>query len=311
MQGDGQSTMLAFFRERFPASKLRSTSNFVQYALVDAFTDETFKGNPAGVCLLPAWPETRQLQQIASELNVNMTAFLVTRKDSCNGVKRENAFSIRWFTPLLEVDLCGHATLASSYFLFGSGIVAGELIQFHPAKGEVLLARRVEKPSKDEFLVELAFPILPSYEYDFELAMLSSTLRNAVAVSVHKTTANDLLIELSSGDDVKLLDPFFDEIRNCSFRGLIVTGQTSSVSPSYDFVSRFFAPKVGIDEDPVCGQAHCALAAFWAKKLNKNDLVAFQASRRGGTLLLRVDFEADRVFLQGEATLVMCGVLFL
>lgn len=301
-------------RNLFPVSKLcnasPSTTSFVNYALVDAFTDVPFKGNPAGVCFLSAWPETHWMQQVASELNVNMTAFLVTRKDTFNGVEGDHAFHIRWFTPMSEVDLCGHATLASSYLLFGSDIVSGNVIQFYPEKGGVLHARRVERPSKDGFLVELDFPILPSYECDFKPATLSTTLKHLLAVSVQKTVANDLLVELPSGEDVKLLKPSFDEIRNGDFRGLIVTGQASD-SSSCDFVSRFFAPKVGVDEDPVCGQAHCALAAFWAKKLNKNHLVAFQASKRGGTLLLRVDFEAGRVFLQGEATLVMSGVLLL
>lgn len=263
---------------------------------------------------------------MASELNLNMTAFLVSRKAGCNGaiggtLSDENKdctsssldaaydFNIRWFTPVLEVELCGHATLASSYLLFGSGIVSGNMIRFHPEKGGVLHARRVERPSKEEFLVELNFPILPSYECNSQLAGLSTTLQGLTPVTFHKTIVDDLLVELPSGEDVKSLKPCFDEIRKCSTRGVIVTGRASDES-GCDFISRFFAPKVGVDEDPVCGQAHCALAAFWAKKLKKDNLIAYQASKRGGTLCLRVDFEASRVYLQGEATLVMSGVLF-
>ncbi|MCO5612261.1 hypothetical protein L7F22_066526 [Adiantum nelumboides] len=312
-------------RSLFPASQLcsaplstfKALSNF---ALVDAFTDSPFKGNPAGVCILPAWRETYWLQQVASELNVNMTAFLVKREiepksngaaENGNHTLLAHSYEIRWFTPLAEVSLCGHATLASAYLLFGSGIVDGGVIRFHPEKGGVLRAHKVEKASQDGFLIELAFPILPTLVCDFDRAGLSSTLQNVQVLSYHRTSANDLLVELSSHEAVQALTPCFDEIKNGDFRGLIVTGKTSNQSLGCDFMSRFFAPKVGIDEDPVCGQAHCALAPFWGNRLEKSNLVGYQASKRGGTLHLRVDFDGGQVYLQGEATLIMSGVLFL
>lgn len=318
----------------FPLSRqfpVPISSPVVDYAVVDAFTGTPFKGNPAAVCLLPASQEDNWMQQVASEFNLSQTAFLGRHnccgskgapvegsKDYLVAVDTDYDFDIRWFTPCAEVDLCGHATLASSYLLFASGVVSGSLIRFHTKRSGILTACRVEKETDsnsidgardgNDFLVELKFPILSSIECNSELAMLSSTLKDTTPVSFRRTIANDLLVELSSGEEVEALEPCFEEVKKLTARGLIVTGPASEFS-GYDFISRFFAPKVGINEDPVCGQAHCALAAFWAEKLKKERLTAYQASKRGGVLHLRVDFETGQAYLRGAAVVIMSGIL--
>ncbi|KAH7306608.1 hypothetical protein KP509_22G021800 [Ceratopteris richardii] len=253
------------FRGLFPLSHNvgAACKELINYALVDAFTDVPFKGNPAGVCILSTWRKSHWLQQIASELNVNMTAFLVKKEvlePKCNYTVEGassleekahdsliHAYDIRWFTRTSEVSLCGHATLASAYLLFGSGIVEGEVIGLHPKEGGVLYARKVNKASGDGFLVELNFPILTIHEYYPDgTEFFPNTFRSCQAVSTYKTSANDFLVVLPSEECVRTLRPSIDEMReNGDFRGLIVTGQGSC---GYDFVSRFFAPKVGVDE---------------------------------------------------------------
>ncbi|PSS06388.1 Phenazine biosynthesis PhzF protein [Actinidia chinensis var. chinensis] len=314
----------------------------VKYCVVDAFTDSAFKGNPAAVCLLEEEREDEWMQSVASEFNISQTGYLI--RDSSDGATNPR-FRLRWFTPVAEVKLCGHATLAASHFLFTSGLVNTNKIEFLTLSG-VLTAKRVPKATQTEslslengdaqdcFLIELDFPVVPLTEFDSaEVSSISQALNGASVIDLRKTTTGDLFVVLPSGKAVADLQPQFDEIQRCPGRGIIITGPASSES-GFDFISRFFCPKLGIKEDPVCGSAHCALAAYWSKKLGKCDFVAYQvlslslslslttrvlssfingmiyltqASPRGGIINLHLDEKTQRVLLQGEAITVMEG----
>ncbi len=254
---------------------------------VDSFTAEPFAGNPAGVCLLERARDERWMQAVAREMNLSETAFLVRE-----GV----GFRLRWFTPVAEVALCGHATLASAHVLWQEGILApGDVARFETKSGELRATRRGE-------LIELDFPAKPE-----EAAAPPANLLEAIAVTPVYLGRNafDYLLLLESEAAVRAVAPDFARLRTVEVRGVIVTAPAST--PGYDFVSRFFAPKVGVDEDPVTGSAHCALGPFWAKRLGKSELSAFQASARGGALSVRV--AGDRVFLGGRAVTVLRGEL--
>ncbi|KAH7837221.1 hypothetical protein Vadar_011234 [Vaccinium darrowii] len=256
----------------------------VKYCVVDAFTDSAFKGNPAAVCLLEEERDDKWLQAVATE------------------------FRLRWFTPVAEVRLCGHATLAASHFLFTSGLVNANKIEFLTLSG-VLTAKRVPETEQPDSFVELDFPVVPLTEFDTaEIPAISKALNGASLIDLKKTTTeDDLFVVLPSGKAVADLQPQIDEIRRCPGRGgVIVTGHAPSES-GLDFISRYFCPKFGINEDPVTGSAHCALAAYWAKILGKCDLVAYQASPRGGIIKLHLDENSQRVLLRGKAVTVMEG----
>ncbi|KAI7982401.1 putative isomerase BH0283 [Camellia lanceoleosa] len=293
----------------------------VKYCVVDAFTDSPFKGNPAAVCLLEEEERDEEwLQAVASEFNISQTCYLTRiteseseTQDSSNSATSPR-FHLRWFTPVAEVKLCGHATLAAAHFLFTSGLVNSDKIEFLTLSG-VLTARRVPEAQKkgkleDCFLIELDFPLVPLTEFDSaEVPSISKALSNVSVIELKKTTtAEDLFVVLPSGKAVADLQPKFDEIQRCPGRGLIITALAPTGS-GFDFFSRFFCPKLGINEDPVCGSAHCALAAYWSKKLGKCDFVAYQASPRGGILNLHIDEKSQRVLLQGKAITVMEGSL--
>jgi len=253
---------------------------------VDAFTDCTFAGNPAAVCLLSSWREDQWLQAVAREMNLSETAFLV---------KQSNHFDLRWFTPKVEVDLCGHATLASAHILWQQAQVTGDEIQFSTRSG-VLKARR---DGKD---IELDFPLTPA-----EAAEAPSGLLEALGVSAKYVGKNqfDYLVEIESDFALRGIDPDFRRLAVLPVRGIIVTSR--SAEPGFDFVSRFFAPASGVDEDPVTGSAHCCLGDFWSKRLGKTELLAFQASARGGVVKVRVT--KNRAFLGGKAVTVAKGEL--
>ncbi|KAL7172336.1 hypothetical protein ACSBR2_031933 [Camellia fascicularis] len=293
----------------------------VKYCVVDAFTDSPFKGNPAAVCLLEKEERDEEwLQAVASEFNISQTCYLTRiteseseTQDSSNSTTSPR-FHLRWFTPVAEVKLCGHATLAAAHFLFTSGLVNSDKIEFLTLSG-VLTAKRVPEAQNngkldDCFLIELDFPVVPLTEFDSaEVPSISKALSNASVIELKKTTtAEDLFVVLPSGKAVADLQPKFDEIQRCPGRGLIITALAPAGS-GFDFFSRFFCPKLGINEDPVCGSAHCALAAYWSKKLGKCDFVAYQASPRGGILNLHLDEKSHRVLLQGKAITVMEGSL--
>lgn len=256
---------------------------------VDAFTAEPFKGNPAGVCLLKAPAEASWMQNVAREMNVAETAFLLPEADG---------FRLRWFTPKVEVKLCGHATLATAHVLWEEGILAaGREARFQTLSG-LLTARR------DGERVELDFPARPVRA---GLPDWADALVGALGVrpSFIGLSAEDALVEVANEATVRSLEPDIATLRTLPARGVIVTSRAAD--PSFDFVSRFFAPAVGVDEDPVTGSAHCCLGPFWAARLGKTELSAYQASARGGALQVRV--AGSRVFLGGCAVTILRGEL--
>ncbi len=254
---------------------------------VDAFTDQAFAGNPAAVCLLSSWPESGWLQLVAREMNLSETAFLVQNRDG---------FDLRWFTPNVEVDLCGHATLASAHVLWQEGMVDPEAAISFSTRSGILKAER----EGDE--IQLDFPLKPE-----ELTDPPPGLLEALGVSAKHVGKNqfDYLVEVESEAVLRGLMPDFRRLASVQARGVIVTSR--SADPRFDFVSRFFAPASGIDEDPVTGSAHCCLGDFWRKRLGKNEFLAYQASPRGG--VVRVKVTGDRVLLGGKAVIIAKGEL--
>ncbi|KAL3827923.1 hypothetical protein ACJIZ3_016725 [Penstemon smallii] len=285
----------------------------VKYCVVDAFTDEAFKGNPAAVCLLEEEREEEWLQAVAREFNISETCYLTRLTES--QIESVPRFRLRWFTPVAEVKLCGHATLAASHFLFSYNLVKSDTIEFSTLSG-ILTAKRVPETKgspngnvPESFLIELDFPVVPITTYDSsaEVSAISNSLNGASVIEIQKTTpGDDIFVVLPSGEAVVEVEPLFSEIEKCPGRGIIITGPAPDGS-GFDFFSRFFCPKLGIDEDPVCGSAHCALAPYWSKKLGKCDFVAYQASPRSGVLNLHFDEKNQRVLLRGKAVAVMEG----
>ncbi len=259
---------------------------------VDAFSDEPFRGNPAGVCLLEAPREAAWMQALAAELRLSETAFLLPG---------EGAYGLRWFTPEVEVELCGHATLASAKVLFAEGLLApGEDARFDTLSGRLLARQRGEA-------IELELPARRERE-----AVAPAGLLEALGARPRYVgrTRDDYLLLLASEAEVRALCPDPRALRAVAARGVIVTAAASGAE--HDFVSRFFAPAVGVDEDPVTGSAHACLAPFWAARLGRRELRAYQASARGGALSLRLEGErgeSERVVLGGGAVIVHAGEL--
>ncbi len=254
---------------------------------VDAFTDEPFRGNPAAVCLLSGPRDEAWMQAVAREMNLSETAFLY---------EQEDAFSLRWFTPAVEVELCGHATLASAHILWEIGRLDPERqARFHTLSGLLTAARKGGA-------IEMDFPATPEAP-----TSAPAGLEEALGVTPRYVGMSrfDYLVEVESEGVVKNLKPDFSKLKALSVRGVMVT--SASRSGDYDFVSRFFAPGAGIDEDPVTGSAHCCLGPFWSSRFGKDEMVAYQASARGG--LLRVRVEGKRVHLGGAARTVLQGEL--
>ncbi|KAK6260116.1 hypothetical protein SCA6_014590 [Theobroma cacao] len=290
----------------------------VKYYVVDAFTDSAFKGNPAAVCLLEEERDEKWLQAVAAEFNVSQTCYLTRITNLASPNPR---FRLRWFTPVAEVKLCGHATLASAHTLFTTGLVNSNIIEFDTLSG-ILTAKkdadvnptdvsRVQNGgAHDCFLIELNFPTVPITEFNStEVSAITKALNGAPLIDVKRTTtASDLFVVLASGKSVIEIEPRFDDILKCPGRGLIVSGVAPPDS-EFDFISRFFCPKYGINEDPVCGSAHCALAPYWSQKLGKCDFVAHAASPRGGIVKIHLDEQNQRVLLRGKAVTVMEGSL--
>lgn len=255
---------------------------------VDAFTSTPFRGNPAGVCLVSKGANAGRMQDIASEMNVSETAFVRRRVDG--------DFDLRWFTPTVEVELCGHATLAAAHILWETAAVPAEhVLRFHTKSG-LLTARRNGEET------ELDFPATPPLETAAPPGLLEAL--GVQAKRVGRTTS-DYLIELANERAVRAVGPDFARLRTLHTRGVIVTAHANH--PAFDFVSRFFAPAVGVDEDPVTGSAHCALAPYWGELLRKQRLVGYQASSRGGTVYATLN--GDRVWLAGHAVTVFRGEL--
>jgi PhzF family phenazine biosynthesis protein len=254
---------------------------------VDAFTNRAFSGNPAAVCILSELRDEQWMQNVAREMNLSETAFLNKKKDGYN---------LRWFTPKEEVDLCGHATLASAHILWETNqLKENEEARFYTRSG-LLTAK------KQNEWIELNFPAEVEKETDAPKELLESIGVKPKYVGKNRF---DYLIEVESEEILRKINPNFDLLRKVNTRGVMVT--STSASKEYDFVSRFFAPRVGINEDPVTGSAHCCLGPFWKKKLKKDEFLAYQASERGGIIKVRVGKE--RIYIGGQAITVLIGEL--
>jgi len=260
----------------------------IRIVQVDAFTNRPFAGNPAAVCVLRDTAPDQWMQEVAREMNLSETAFLVPQKDG---------FQLRWFTPSVEVALCGHATVASAHVLWQDGhLPGGRQARFHTRSGLLTADRRGD-------WIELDFPAKIA-----AAAEAPSELLPALGVSEARFVGKnvfDYLVEVDSEATLRGLSPNHSLLRQLPVRGVIVTARSST--PEFDFISRFFAPGSGIEEDPVTGSAHTALGPYWAGILGKNDFVAYQASARGG--IVRVSVVGDRVKLGGQAVTVMTGEL--
>ncbi|XP_031402346.1 uncharacterized protein LOC116211938 [Punica granatum] len=286
--------------------------SLVRYSVVDAFTDSPFKGNPAAVCFLEEEKADDWLQAVATEFNISETCY-VTRT---SGPAR---FGLRWFTPVAEVELCGHATLAAAHSLFSSASVDSDVIEFETLSG-ILTAKRVpeiktpcisvtQNGEAARFFIELDFPMVPVSDYSGgQWALISKALNGTSVIDMKMTAADDLLVVFSSAEEVENFQPQFDEIEKYPGNGLLITAVAPPDS-SFDFYSRFFCPKLGINEDPICGSAHCALAPYWCEKLRKDQFIANAASPRGGVLHLQLNKRNQRVLLRGKAVTVMEGSL--
>jgi PhzF family phenazine biosynthesis protein len=252
---------------------------------VDAFASEVFSGNPAAVCFLDSWIDDNLLQSIAAENNLSETAFLV---------QNDTGFDLRWFTPTVEVALCGHATLASAFVLFTCREWKEEIIRFHTRKsGQLIVAKRND-------LLEMDFPSRPANP-----VAPPAGIKEALGVVPKQaySSAEDLLLVLDSEKSVREVQPDFTALARVDCRGIIITAK----GDQGDFVSRFFAPRVGIPEDPVTGSAHCVLIPYWARMLHKDELHAFQVSKRGGELFCAN--AGERVKISGKATLFLEGTI--
>ena len=254
---------------------------------VDAFTDTPFAGNPAAVCLLPAARPDDWMQQVAREMNLSETAFLLRRADG---------YELRWFTPVVEVDLCGHATLASAHVLWQDGHLAPDTQARFFTRSGLLTA------TKQGAWIELNFPAVPEEPITPPAALAPALGVTPLYVGKNQT---GLLVQVATEEQVRKLQPDFTALKALPGRGVIVTSRATS--PDFDFVSRYFAPRAGIDEDPVTGSAHCCLGPFWARQLHKDSFTAYQASARGG--VVRVRLQGDRVLLGGQAVTVLRGEL--
>lgn len=255
----------------------------IPYYHVDAFTTRTFRGNPAGVCVLEEWMPDSVLQHIAAENNLSETAFLKREGDS---------FGLRWFTPLTEVDLCGHATLASAFVLFTELGQSGDLVRFETRSGRLTAMRRGS-------LVELDFPARPPSPCQAP----EELVRGLGCPPMEVLKSRDYVAVYDSEKAVAALAPDMGVLARLDCLGVIVTARGTDA----DFVSRFFAPRVGIPEDPVTGSAHCSLIPFWAERLGKTELFARQISSRGGDLHCR--HAGERVLIGGEAVVYCRGEL--
>lgn len=256
----------------------------MQYYIVDAFSDRLFKGNQAGVCLLEEWLSDDLMQNIAAENNLAETAFVV---------RRENHYDLRWFTPEVEIDLCGHATLASAFIIVNFVDPDARAINFHTLSGILSVVK------KDE-LYEMDFPARKPEPVEKTLLM-----QQAIGVPVQEAhLSRDLLLLVENEQQVKTIQPNFELLKQLPDGfAVIVTAKGEQV----DFVSRFFAPKAGIPEDPVTGSSHSTLIPFWSEKLNKSEMVARQLSKRGGTLFCKND--GERVKIAGKAALYLQGTI--
>lgn len=272
-------------------SDLTDSNNRQPIFQVDAFTDKPFAGNPAAVCVSDTPLDEALMQQIAAEMNLSETAFLYP-------LEAEGSYSLRWFTPTAEVDLCGHATLASAHVLWSEGYLAPDITaRFTTKSGELLASRQGE-------LIQLDFPVQPVHDAPISPALVAA-MNHADIVHGARNDVN-YLVELRTHQAVVNLTPDFNKLAKLPYQGVIVTSAGDS---PYDFTSRYFAPAVGIPEDPVTGSSHCSLAPYWQVKLGKDTMIAYQASARGG--VLHVDCTPERIYISGNAVTVLRAELLL
>nr|WP_208414332.1 PhzF family phenazine biosynthesis protein [Paenibacillus castaneae] len=258
--------------------------------MVDAFTNIKFKGNPAAVCLLDAPQEEEWMQQVAAEMNQSETAFVSPGSEG---------YDLRWFTPTVEMDLCGHATLASAHVLWETGrLDRGEAARFITKSGLLTCSLSGD-------WIDMDFPSETA-----EAAIAPEELVQGLGLIPRYVGRNrmDYLVEVDSEDTVRSLRPDYGMLARIPARGVIITSRASRAE-AYDFVSRAFYPGTGIDEDPVTGSAHCALAPYWAKRLRRDELTGYQASKRGGIVKVKVKAAGERVQLSGQAVTILKGQL--
>jgi PhzF family phenazine biosynthesis protein len=257
------------------------------FHLVDAFTTAAFRGNPAAVYVLDQWPDNAWLQAVAREMNQSETAFVVPAN---------TGYELRWLTPTVEVDLCGHATLASAHVLWTTGNANTESpIEFSTRSGTLTAQHNAG-------LIELDFPLLTEQEIVAPPGLAEALGVQPLYVGQSR---HDLMVQVATENEIRQAQPNFSLLAKIPARGVILTAQSSD--PDFDFVSRFFAPAAGINEDPVTGSAHCCLAGFWQRRLNKDSFRAFQASQRGGVVNVRVS--GQRAILGGHAITIARGEL--
>lgn len=271
---------------RGASTKIRMRN--IAIAVLDSFSDKPFSGNPAAVCLLDSSLSKSEMQAIAMEMNLSETAFVEKTKE-------DGSFSLRWFTPTLEIDLCGHATLASAFWMYSQGWAKEwEEIKFQTRSG-------VLSVTKQKDLICMNFPLIPTQVAShpaYALEIFGSPIIQAA------TLRKNWIFELVDEEAVRTFQPDFAKIAKTSEEGFIVTAAGNG---NFDFVSRFFGPNVGVPEDPVTGFAHCALVDYWNQKTGKTKFKAFQASSRGGTLILEI--HGDRVHIKGQVVKVLEGSL--
>lgn len=249
--------------------------------IVDAFTDKPFHGNPAAVCVMDQWPDEQLMMSIAKENNLSETAFVV---------KEATDYRLRWFTPTCEVGLCGHATLASGFVLLNYYEKEAESVTFHTLGGALEVKRTGD-------LFEMQFPIIP-----LEKAKVTEDIMEAIGsipLDVRMGKGLDLICVLQNAEQVKSFVPYADALKKLPGRMVHITAPGTD---GYDCCSRCFGPKIGILEDPVCGSAHCQIIPYWAKRLNKKVINAWEASARGGALQGEI-IDEERLLIRGKATL--------
>ena len=263
---------------------------------IDAFADRPFAGNPAGVCLLTEPRPAAWMQAVAAEMNLSETAFLVSRGDA--------EFDLRWFTPTVEIELCGHATLASAHAIWERSLARPEqTLRFATASGVLRASKMADGWIEMDFPANPLAPVVPGSERWSEALALAS----AVGMSVAEAASNgrDWILRTGSAAEIRNAHPDFVAVKRLA--NMVMVTALAEGRADVDFVSRCFVPAYGIPEDPVTGSAHCALGPFWAQRLGRTELTAYQASARGGTVRVRV--AGDRVALGGQAVTVIVGEL--
>lgn len=276
--------------------------NKIKIYQVDAFTSEAFKGNPAAVCILENDISDELMKNIAQEMNLSETAFVKPLKNS--NIGKGNLFSLRWFTPEVEVDLCGHATIATFKVLFDEFNIKEQYIKYETKSGLLTAKKKDEKISLD-------FPIDKALDFNLTQDILDAMGIRSYSKAIIGEKTRKLVIEVKDKENIINLKPNFEILKSLKFKSDVKgIGVTCRGNEKYDFISRYFNPWAGINEDPVTGSVHTLLANYWSNKLNKMDMNAYQASNRSGEISLKL-LENDRVRLSGEAVIVLRGELYL